>query len=83
MASTNDNTTQEFDDVELYGGCVASKKAVAEMLKLAIEHKLNFVFAPGRGEFTGDGGFRCQISTCDDVYDLAELRAALKSRGLT
>ena len=45
------------------------------MARLAGIHGLSFTLNPGGGEFYGIG-FRCQISACDDIEDLAKLRAA-------
>ena len=60
----------EFDDIVAhYYLYHTSDKARAEMKRLAHEHGLGFVFNPGGGEFNGPHGFRCQITTCDDVED--------------
>jgi hypothetical protein len=68
----------EFDDIVThYGVYRTSEKAQAEIKRLVREHGLGFVFNPGGGEFNGANGFRCQISTCDDVEDLNTLRKAL------
>lgn len=66
----------EFDDCEWAGPYCSSKKAGREIRALAARHGLAFTFNAGGGEFYRDG-WRCQISTCDDVDDLAKLRAAL------
>jgi len=66
----------EFDDVQRSGPYAASSKARREMARLAGIHGLSFTLNPGGGEFYGIG-FRCQISACDDIEDLAKLRAAL------
>jgi len=62
---------------------MTEREARAEILQLTSRHGLGFVFNPGGGEFTClDAryplhGFRCQVSTMDDVADLATLRAAI------
>jgi hypothetical protein len=67
----------EFDDTDhSHSPFVSSKKAMAAMRTLAAEHGLAFTFNPGGGEFY-KSGFRCQISTYDDIEDLAKLRRAL------
>lgn len=75
----------EFDDlVGKPPGYVSSRKAHAAIAALRSEHGLGFLFNPGGGQFTCIDsryplyGFDCQISTCDDVLDLATLRAAIK-----
>ena len=61
--------------LELGKGC--SPSAAAQMRALANEHNLNFTFNMGGGEYYREGGFRCQISTVDDEYDLGKLKEAL------
>ena len=72
----------EFDDVVRHpppdGPYVSSKKAHAEIVRLASEYNLTFNHNPGGGacynpKTNGD----YQISTYDDVEDLAILRKAL------
>ncbi len=63
----------EFDDVKNTGSFVYSVKARDTMRYLATKYKLFFNMNPGGGEFNGRINgilFRCQISTCDDVYDV-------------
>lgn len=74
--------TDEFDDVkrEGTGGIfVSSEKARAEMSRLASDHGLYYTHNPGGGEFgiSSNPAWRCQISTMDDLKDLAKLREAL------
>jgi hypothetical protein len=68
----------EFDDIEQHGSYRVSEKAQAEIKRLVREHGLGFVFNPGGGEFNGPDGFRCQITTCDDIEDLNTLRRELE-----
>jgi hypothetical protein len=75
----------EFDDLNgAPPGYVDSKKARAEIGRLMAEHGLGYLGNPGGGQFTCIdsryplNGFDCQISACDDVEDLATLRAAIK-----
>lgn len=77
----------EFDDVDLtYAPYVASKKAGEAIKALMREHGLGFLFNPGGGQFTCIDpryplfGFNCQITACDDVADLATLRAAIAEK---
>lgn len=75
----------EFDDLNgAPPGYVDSRKARAAMRALADQHCLGFLCNPGGGQYTCIDsrwplyGFDCQVSTCDDVRDLATLRAAIK-----
>ena len=67
----------EFDDCEVRWSFVSSGKARAAVRELMLQHALRFWQNPGGGAFEGDNGFRCQVSLCDDVYDLTKLRKAL------
>jgi CTP:molybdopterin cytidylyltransferase MocA len=75
--------SDEFDDVVRGAVSVKSRKALAEMRRLAGEHGLRFTLNPGGGEFyrsDADDDWRCQISDCDDVADLQKLRDALRQK---
>jgi len=68
-----------FPDETWNGPYRSSEMARDQMKKLRGENGLGFTFNPGGGEFMALG-FRCQISTNDDVVDLEKLEAALLER---
>jgi hypothetical protein len=71
----------EFDDIKRNGAFVSSRSAVDEMRRIARCACLSFTHNPGGGEYSDGSGWRCQISTFDDVADLNALRRSLDERG--
>ena len=75
-----DVMTDEFDDVDRsHDPYISSLKARAEIRRLAGENGLAFTHNPGGGQFYGNG-INCQITTYDDVEDLAKLRKAIANK---
>jgi hypothetical protein len=78
MHEKTDPIYAEFADTDLSKWpYVTSEMARAEIRKIAATFKLGFVYNPGGGEFSNEYGFRCHITTYDDVADLKTLRAAI------
>jgi hypothetical protein len=70
----------EFDDVDRsQDPYVNSRKAQRVITNLAHKHGLKFTQNPGGGEYYG-AGFRCQVSNCDDIADLAKLRQTIADK---
>jgi hypothetical protein len=74
----SDDIYAEFDDVWREGEFVSSVKARVEIGRLASKHGLAFSYNAAGGSFyRTPTPFECQISTKNDVDDLAIFRAAL------